>query len=323
MLDVLLDVLLLVLPFLSFISVAVTVVAWVRKRRDGLLLVDAGVMVYFSVITPDVAGFFWVLLIVVLSSVYNIAVTIINIFEEAPDDPPKTFGLTSALLMVVQGAVLTVVILSVTLFGVADEAFLYNAITPPEVLEGYLDWFYTRTNNIAVGMTVIYGFNLLLILILRISKGFTKIFVVQSILSFAAVILVFFIETDDGAWALERVREDLAALESGEIQPRVLVFGMSWNNEGDFRLHPGEFTALHFWGVRDLDVEGQHLLFARSMPHPEDIRQMMQGEEYQLHQIDPEIRFILVTHTPRLGVVLEIIPINDPEIINQTLQGGG
>jgi len=412
-----LDALLFFLPFLSAISITVTIIAWAKGwrrnnqemmtnesfslrfnkrvvRKNGLLLmVDTGVMIYFVIITPDVVGFFWVLLIVVVSSVHNIATAIAGLYEKwVVEDgdfthhrflrPQTRFRLDEVVhvhvksrsivlnscydelitirhqdmdvegisllsqrlqemgvasyedllaspkegknfvvfaLMAVQAGILGTVIMLTAIFPVTDTPFLYNAMTPIEVLEGYRDWFYTRVDNVAIGLSFIYGFNLILLFFLR-SKQFTNTLIILSALSFFVVIMLFFAEASDSAWALERVNEDLVAVAAGEIEPRVLVFGLDWDYGGDFRLTPGEFTALQWWGVRDLDVEGQHLLFARSMDSPAEIRDMMRGSQFQLHRIDPDIRFFLVRHTPRLGMVLDWVPIDDSETINRFVQ---
>jgi hypothetical protein len=408
-----LNILLTALPFLSVISIAVTVIAWVAGRRGNsrqmteesftlklnraavrqnglLLIVDAAVAIYFAVITPNVAGFFWVILVVVVSAVYNIYAAIAGIYEKWVVDgdifthsrflhPQINFrfdeivyadvtsqGLTlfstyeklttirhkdidneglfllaerleevgipvyddifysgkktitpmNVLLPVAHAGISVSLVVLTIMFIASDLYFLYNAINPIDVIEGYRNWFYTRIDNVASGMTIIFVFNLASVLFLRVVNRFTNVFIFQFALSFVFVIVMFFAELDESSWALERLNQDLAAIAYEETTTQILVFGLDWEHGGDFILHPGEFAALEWWGLRALNQEGVHLLFARTMPSPAEIRYKMQGEEFQIHQIDPLLRFIKVTHTPRLGVVLEWKPINNPALLS-------
>jgi len=110
-----------VLPFLSILSVIITSIAWkkqrskentntgymspenfillnnkwVSRRNNGLLIVDAFVTAYFAIVTPDVPGYFYILLLSTIATVHSIMLSLAGLHEKqngAPSFNPAVHG---------------------------------------------------------------------------------------------------------------------------------------------------------------------------------------------------------------------------------------
>jgi len=217
-------------------------------------------------------------------------------------------------MIILHCAIFLYVIFSLSLFRITDESFLYGAYAPLDALYGYHNWFSTMASNVLNGLTIMYIVNLLMVLILRLVGRFSNVFTLQSALSFFAVIMLFFTETHDISFQLDRLSADVYAVENDQLESHLLYFSLQWERQTPWIPYPGETAALHSWSLRHFDDnEGITLLFAHSI-NPASIREYADDPRFQIPGHARTMRLVKVTYTPELRIVLDIVPLAHSEL---------
>jgi len=363
---------------------------WVSRRNNGLLIIDAFVTAYFALVTPDMPGYFYILLLSTTATVHSILLSFAGLYEKLevngseftytrfmrdeisfyledilyvetqkneltlqsnfgklltiryhnmdvqglellfnllqsknltnPEDLPSInqlekqkgaphFNVAMHGLLVLQAALLATIFIRLTLFKTPDELFIYGAQTYIEVLYGYQEWLLLLMRNVTLGVSIVYGFNLGLIILLRLTHRFTSLFTLQCALSLFAIIIVLSVDMMDFNWTLEQVKTDIAAIEADELETRLLYYVLDWETEQPFALFPGEYEILTRWTIRDMDNNPATLIFPRALC-PAELRAATWSEVYEIPNVNPSLRIIEVVYTPALHIVVSVTPAN-------------
>jgi len=218
----------------------------------------------------------------------------------------RKFGFSERILFVTQCLAL---LLGIAAFNMTEDASapFAQAYKARDVLTGYYERTYNLFLVIVIIVAVMLVVNISIIFFQKRKGRHAKLHVWTAVISITviAVILGLFAFTDN-AELRKNVREDIEAIESGELIETTFLLHLSWENY--YRTASlADVGGYHPLYVVRHDLHGR-IYFPKSFS-PERLREIARDEAYQISGAAEGTRLLLLTLTPNYQIVVDVVPI--------------